>query len=60
METMSLQTRIEELGARHSRLEREIDDEIHRPMADSIRLHELKREKLRVKEEIEALRITRH
>ena len=43
------------LEARHAALESEIDDEIHRPLPDQTHLTELKREKLRIKEEIARL-----
>ena len=41
------------LKAKHARLEREIDEESHRPMPDTALIHALKREKLRIKDEIE-------
>ncbi|HEX6859765.1 MAG TPA: DUF465 domain-containing protein [Caulobacteraceae bacterium] len=53
---MAVDARIRELGNRHQSLERAIQDELTRPAADDIRLKELKRRKLRLKEEIEGLR----
>ena len=53
---MAIDARIRELGNRHHNLDRAIDAELARPMADSTRLKELKRKKLRLKEEIEGLR----
>jgi len=53
---MALDARIRELGSRHQSLEQAIQDEMRRPSADDIRLKELKRQKLRLKEEIEILR----
>jgi hypothetical protein len=53
---MAIEARIRELGARHQNLDRAISDEIRRPSADSLRLHDLKRKKLRLKEEMEVLR----
>ncbi len=53
---MAIDGRIRELGNRHTNLDRAIDQELSRPMADSIRLKELKRQKLKLKEEIEVLR----
>lgn len=44
--------RIEALRAKHAKLESEIDDEFHRPMPDDAHIAELKREKLRIKDEI--------
>ena len=49
---MTLDERIESLKAKHARLELEIDEESHRPMPDNVHLAELKREKLRLKDEI--------
>lgn len=53
---MALEARIRELGSRHQSLETAIQDEMRRPAADDIRLKELKRQKLKLKEELEALR----
>lgn len=53
---MAVDARIRELGNRHTNLDRAITDELHRPMADSLKLKELKRQKLRLKEQIEGLR----
>lgn len=55
---MAVEGRIRELGMRHKNLERAIEDELHRPAADEIRLGDLKRQKLRLKEELEHLRQT--
>ncbi len=40
------------LLTKHASLERAIDEENHRPHPDDFRLTELKREKLRIKDEI--------
>jgi hypothetical protein len=53
---MALEARIRELGARHQSLDRAIQEEASRPAADAVRLKELKRKKLRLKEELEDLR----
>lgn len=53
---MAVEARIRELGSRHQSLENQIQDELSRPAADDIRLKKLKREKLRLKEEMENLR----
>jgi uncharacterized protein len=45
--------RLSALVAKHAELEHEIDLEAHRPMPDTLHLTELKRQKLRVKEELE-------
>lgn len=52
---MTIEDRVESLKARHAHLEHEIDEEVHRPLPDTIHLIELKREKLRIKEEIERM-----
>jgi hypothetical protein len=53
---MAVQARIRELDARHQTLERAIEDELSRPAWDDMRLKELKRQKLKLKEEMEFLR----
>ncbi len=53
---MTVQSRFETLQSRHATLESRIDDEGHRPMPNYDELTRLKREKLRVKEEMERLR----
>ncbi len=57
---MAVEARIRELGSRHQSLEDAIQDELRRPAGDAIRLQELKRQKLRLKEEMEALRGRMH
>ena len=57
---MAIEARIRELGMRHRTLEREIQDEISRPYADDVRLMELKRQKLRLKEQMKPLRSRVH
>jgi hypothetical protein len=52
---MSLQDRIETLRARHATLEQEIDREIHRPLPNMDAISDLKRQKLRIKDEIFSL-----
>ena len=43
---------ISALEAKHAVLDRRIEEEEHRPLPDAIRLADLKKQKLRVKEEI--------
>ena len=52
---MAVQEHIEALRARHLSLKQEINDENQRPHPDDIRLTELKRQKLRIKDEIAQL-----
>ncbi len=54
---MSLNTRLVALKERHASLETRIFDEDHRPRPDTEALMRLKLEKLRLKEEMERLRI---
>jgi hypothetical protein len=49
---MSLHDRIEALREKHALLERAIDEEIHRPLPNQETVHDLKRQKLRIKDEI--------
>ncbi len=53
---MNLQSRFESLQSRHASLDARIGVEGQRPMPDADELAKLKREKLRVKEEMERLR----
>jgi hypothetical protein len=57
---MALEARLRELGARHQSLEKAIQDEMRRPSTDEMRLKELKRQKLKLKDELEALKATAH
>lgn len=57
---MSLQSRLESLKTRHATLERSIVAEDQRPKPDADALSRLKREKLRLKEEIERIRHAAH
>lgn len=57
---MAIDARIRELGTRHQTLDKAIQDETSRPAADTTRLKDLKRQKLRLKEEMEALRARPH
>lgn len=57
---MAVEARIRELGSRHQTLELAIQDEQRRPAADELRLKELKRQKLKLKEEMESLRAQLH
>ncbi len=49
------QEQLEVLKARHANLERAIDEEAHRPLPDTVQIHTLKREKLKIKDEITRL-----
>jgi hypothetical protein len=55
---MSLESRIKELNERHRRLEAAIAAEMKHPAGDDLRVHEMKRKKLRLKDEIASLRST--
>ena len=43
---------VEELSSQHAALDALIDEEENRPLPDIIRIHELKKEKLRLKDEL--------
>lgn len=53
---MSLQGRISELNHKHRELDHQIDEEAKRPAVDDLRLQELKRRKLKIKEELRWLK----
>ena len=50
---MSIESHLVELTRRHQALEREIEGERNHPASNEVRLKELKRKKLHLKEEIE-------
>jgi hypothetical protein len=49
---MSVHDRIEALKEKHASLERALDEEIHRPLPNQDAVHDLKRQKLRIKDEL--------
>jgi len=53
---MSLQTHLAELELRHKALETEIAEAQQHPSIDDLTIHELKRRKLHLKDEIQRLR----
>jgi hypothetical protein len=53
---MAIEARIRELNARHHDLDEQIVMAMRMPATDALELTELKRRKLRLKEEIESLR----
>ena len=55
---MAIDGRIRELGSRKENLDRMIEQASRSPSFDPVRLSEMKRQKLRLKEELEALRTT--
>ncbi len=52
---MSLSSHLDELRRKHSVLEQKIETETRSPGSDDLRITELKREKLRLKDEISRL-----
>lgn len=52
---MTIEARIRELGNRHRQLDSVIRQEVNRPSVDPLQVRELKRRKLRLKEEITSL-----
>ena len=57
---MAIDARLSELNARHRSLDKAIEDALSHPGSDSLTLLELKRRKLRLKEQIEGLRSPAH
>jgi hypothetical protein len=57
---MALQGHIQELSEKHQKLEEMIETELAHPDWDEVRIHALKKEKLRIKDELERLRGSIH
>ena len=55
---MSVQAHLSELEKRHRAIERELEDAVAHPSSDDLKVTELKRKKLVLKDEIERLRHT--
>jgi hypothetical protein len=53
---MALDAHLVELSERHRALDRKIEEELARPTADDLKIAELKRQKLRLKDEMERLK----
>ncbi|WP_096702070.1 YdcH family protein [Magnetospirillum sp. 15-1] len=49
---MSLHDRVESLKAKHAALENAIETETRRPLPDNTQIHDLKRKKLLIKDEL--------
>ena len=60
-ERMALSSHLQELSEKHRQLERRIEEEIGRPGSDDLTIRKLKREKLKLKDQITKLASdTRH
>jgi hypothetical protein len=57
---MALQGHIQELSDKHRRLNELIESEMSHPVWDEARVAALKKEKLRIKDELERLRTSVH
>jgi hypothetical protein len=55
---MAMEAHLEELNEKHRQLDAFILEELQHPSVDTLRIMELKKEKLRLKEEIERLRLS--
>lgn len=55
---MSMQSQLADLEAQHQTIEAEISDMMSHPGSDELKIHELKRRKLLLKDEITRLRQT--
>jgi hypothetical protein len=49
---MSMETHVNALTTKHATLDEIIHEEMHRPSPDHVKISELKRQKLRIKEQI--------
>lgn len=54
---MNVESHLAELEQKHRKLEEQVDAESHHPAADSLRIAQLKRLKLRIKDEITKLQV---
>lgn len=57
---MALSAHLQELSEKRRQLERRIEEETLRPGSDDLAIRRLKQEKLKLKDEILRLEITRH
>ena len=57
---MSLTSHLHELRKKHESLSREVEVEQRAPAVDTLRISEMKKRKLAIKQEIERLSATRH
>ncbi len=57
---MAIQAHLAELERKHETLENELHEALNHPSTDDLKIAELKRKKLLVKDEIERLRATVH
>ena len=57
---MALQGHVQELTAKHKKLQDLIESEMTHPDWDEVRIAALKKEKLRIKDELERLRSSVH
>ena len=55
IEAMALDDRVRSLQDKHADLEKMLDEETGRPMPDTVVVHDLKRQKLAIKDEIAGL-----
>ena len=53
---MAVEAHLLELAEKHKTLERKIQEELASPAGDDLRIVELKRQKLKLKDEIQALK----
>lgn len=55
---MSIEQRVESLERRHADIDARVEEEQRRPLIDNLRLLELKRQKLAIKDEIMSLAVS--
>ena len=56
---MALEAHVEELSAKHRNLDKLIQEEQSHPSVDNVKIHELKRQKLVIKDRLTQLQSTR-
>lgn len=53
---MAIEARLEKLNERHQNLEISLSEELSHTATDDLRIHDIKRQKLKIKDEMEKLR----
>ena len=54
---MAFESHLAELSEKHRRIDQSLHEELQHPSADPLKITELKKQKLRIKEQIERIRI---
>ncbi len=54
---MALESHLVELSAKHRKIDKALHEELQHPAADPLKITDLKKQKLRLKEEMERVRL---